>query len=228
MYGIRDGYTPRLKPDYFQDIQTDFPKLWQPDVLPIAVHIARLNGCKTLIDIGCGRGEKLVPYANEFDIIGMDYGDNLDYCRSQHDFGRWLDVDLERDVLDIPGDVLKKSVLVCSDVVEHLVNPEKLALNLKMLLICAPYLVLSTPDRLRTYGQSQDGPPGNPHHVREWTLAELAAWLESYGFTVEWKGWTRSNDMDQQKNTTLLVLSAHRRNERLGNIEGLFEVDFTA
>lgn len=205
-FGIRKGYIARSKPDYFVDQQID-GKLWQPDVLPMAAHLARSMKCKTIIDIGCGRGEKLKPYATEFEIIGVDFGDNLNYCRETHDFGRWLECDLEQSTPDIDSETLKQAVVVCSDVIEHLVNPERLALTLAMMSCCAPVVMISTPDRKRTYGYDHNGPPTNPHHVREWTRGELQEWLGKYGLHASLKCWTRSNNVDAESNTTLLMFA---------------------
>lgn len=205
-FGIRDGYTAREKPDYFVDNRPD-GKLWQPDVLPMAAHLARTLKCNTLIDIGCGRGEKLMPYANEFEIVGVDFGENINYCRETHKFGRWLECDLEQSTPDIERDILKQAVVVCSDVIEHLVNPERLALTLAMMSCCAPVVMLSTPDRYLTYGEDQNGPPGNPHHVREWKINEMAKWLEKYGLIASRKGFTLSNNVDGRYNTMLLFFT---------------------
>src|SRR6185436_4693782 len=112
-----------------------------------------------------------------------------------------------------------------SDVLEHLCNPHHLILNLVMMLTCAPLLVLSTPDRLRTYGYDHSGEPSNKHHTREWTLDELTAWLQSYGFCIEWRGWTLSNNVDREKNTCLLVVSTGKRAYNLGEIDKVFEVE---
>ena len=41
--------------------------------------------------------------------------------------------------------------------------------------------VISTPKREFT---NRDGPPKNPHHVREWTFHEFQLYLESRGFFI--------------------------------------------
>jgi len=225
-YGIREGYTARENPAYFVDDQPDF-KTWQPDVLPIAAHIARKTGAKLLIDIGCGRGEKLIPYAGEFDIIGVDYGENIEYCRTHHAFGQWIERDLETGLPQLAVNELVKSVLVCSDVIEHLKNPAWLMHDLSLFAkLYAKASVLSTPDRLRTYGFDQNGPPGNLHHVREWTLPEMVKWItEEQHCSLSWAGWTMSNNVERQKNTMLLIFQSHSQPGEIGAIEEVFEVE---
>lgn len=224
MYGIKEGYTHRTEPSYFHDTQPD-GKCWQPDVLSIAIHLARLRGLKRLVDVGCGRGTKLIPYAREFGITGIDYGENVDYCRRVYAFGEWVSCDLEHETPMLEGEQLKQSMIICSDVVEHLCNPELLLLSLKMMLCCAPFCVLSTPDRLRTYGHDHGGPPGNVHHTREWTLTELVAWLATYGLHTVWRGWTLNNNIDRVKSTCLLVLDRGNIAYNDLQIEQLFEVE---
>lgn len=204
-YCIRDGYTPRLQPDYFADVRAD-GKLWQPHIIPIAAHLARTKRAKRLVDIGCGRGIGLTPYAREFDLVGIDFGGNLQWARDNHDFGTWIDCDLENNMPDMDWQTFKNSVVICSDVIEHLVQPDYLLATLMSALCCCDYVVLSTPDRLRTYGYDQSGMPGNVHHVREWTLDELTELLESCGMGIAWRGWTVSNNVDLQKNTILMIL----------------------
>lgn len=224
MFGIREGYTHRVAPAYFHDTRPD-GKVWQPDVLKIAVHLARLCNLTHLVDIGCGRGENLIPYAREFGITGIDYGANIEHCRSTYHFGRWLDCDLEHETPYIEGETLKHSMIICSDVIEHLKNPELLALTLKMSLCCAPFCVLSTPDRLRTYGYDHSGEPQNPFHVREWALSELVNWLATYGLHTAWAGWTLNNNIDRVKSTCLLVLDNGKVSYNCTQIEQLFEVE---
>lgn len=222
-YGIRNDYQARLYPAYFQDVRSD-GKVWQPDVVPIATYLARrLNGSQ-LIDIGCGRGQNLVPYANEFAIIGVDYGDNIDYCQ-QYPFGQWMACDLENQTPNIKPEVLRQSVVICSDVIEHLVYPDHLAQTLAYFAEHALAVVLTTPDRERTYGYNQQGPPGNPHHIREWTLDEMGKWLQTFTPQMAWAGWTVSNNVDRVKNTLMIILNRTRQDKLIAEIESLFNVE---
>jgi hypothetical protein len=77
---------------------------------------------------------------------------------------------------------------------------------LREVLRHAPALVLSTPDRERTWGRTHMGPPPNPAHIREWTLAELGALFEREGFTLAVATHTRSNDGSPDLATIMLVL----------------------
>lgn len=204
-FDLPKGYTPRAKPAYYPDLADD-GLTWQPDVYPTAAEIARALDCDTLIDIGCGHARKLSALHPEFKLIGVDYGGNIEHCRKQFKFGTWLEADFENiDLLPLPSRVLKRSVVVCSDVIEHLVDPRSLMNALRQLLADAPALVLSTPDRLRTWGTAHNGPPPNQAHTREWSLAELRTLLEREGFSLAAATHTRSNDGSPDLATILIV-----------------------
>lgn len=203
-YYLPDGYQPREVPERYQPGPPG-GRVWQPDVYPYAAELARLGGSVRLVDVGCSTAAKLQPYGDEFDLIGVDLpgtpapdGVSMRY----------------RD-LDAPGrfPVAKKllagSVLVCSDVIEHLVQPEYLVAMLVDALGTADALVLSTPDRARTRGPADLGPPRNPCHVREWNADELVAFLADGGLNVVEQFWQRSNDHpDALEATTVIVATA--------------------
>jgi hypothetical protein len=205
MYGIREGYTAREQPAYFVDSMPD-GKVWQWDAYRIAAHIARVRWCEAIIDIGCGRADKLMRCAGEFRTVGVDVGDNLRFCRETYRNHLWINADLELPSPHLVPLGTARRVVICADVIEHLRNPEPLRDTLAQMAERAAAVVLTTPDRRRVYGYDHDGPPGNVHHAREWTLSEMLHWLPQ---PVAWAGWTRSNDRDpyKYKQTMLIVLS---------------------
>jgi SAM-dependent methyltransferase len=157
--------------------------------------------------VGCGHARKLAKLSGEFDIIGIDYGPNIEYCRNTYSFGVWLEADFETPLpLPLPKSVLDGSIVICSDVIEHMVDPMALLALLKELLTHAAAVVLSTPDRARTYGQSHFGPSPNRAHTREWTAEELGRLLKHAGFEVASLTHTRSNDVQPELATVLAVL----------------------
>jgi len=118
-----------------------------------------------------------------YKIIGIDYGVNLAVCREKYPFGRWIECDLDRPAaISVDSEILRKAVIVCSDVVEHLVNPEFLLGNLAVLMHTAPACLISTPERDLTRGAQDNGPPANPAHIREWNSKEFKVLLDYFGF----------------------------------------------
>ncbi|MDQ1591836.1 MAG: hypothetical protein QOG71_2463 [Pyrinomonadaceae bacterium] len=205
---IKPGYTTRAAPEYFHDTLADTRGIThQPDAYPLAAHLAAYYGCRHVIDIGCGLAHKLVELHPRFEVIGVDFGDNLHRCRERYPFGQWIEWDLERDgVIELDPAIVASSVVVCSDVIEHLVDPTGLLANLRALLEHAPAAVLTTPERDLVRGSSHFGPPQNPSHVREWNLAELEMLLRAERLRINFTGLTMDNDHEWQKRTSLAVL----------------------
>ncbi|TVT55321.1 class I SAM-dependent methyltransferase [Amycolatopsis rhizosphaerae] len=204
------GYLQRVPPEYFADAD-DSGITWQPDVYPAALALARKHDRTMIIDLGCGRAGKLAALREQnpsLDIIGVDFGPNIDWCREHLRGGRWLDADLESaTTLPLVPEVIARSVVVCSDVLEHLIDPRP-----AMRLICwlldhgAAGAVLSTPARDKRAGADHLGPPFNPSHVREWTQGEFRAFVASFPVAVERFDLTRSDDGGGGLTTQLVVV----------------------
>jgi hypothetical protein len=206
-YGLPAGYEARLEPAYFVDDLADQRIIHQPDVYPFAAHIAERYGCAYLIDVGCGRAGKLTPLGDRFHLIGIDHGANIAWCRDRTDLTMAIDHDLQRrEPLPVSECIVGSSVVICADVIEHLVEPRPLVENLQHLAQVARAVVVTTPDRELVRGAEDRGPPANPAHVREWTLGELAGLLGESGAPVAFAGLTRNNDRDSQRRTSLVCL----------------------
>ena len=157
-----------------------------------------------IVDVGCGNALKLVKLFPQFEIIGIDHGDNLVKCRNDYNFGTWIECDFEKSSeIDLPKDILKKSIIVCADVIEHLANPTSLLMIIKKLMDVAPFCLLSTPERDVYAGKDHFGPPANPHHVREWNITEFKKLLNHYKLNLVFIGLTVSNDRDNKKETII-------------------------
>ncbi|WP_411073616.1 class I SAM-dependent methyltransferase [Streptomyces sp. cmx-4-7] len=211
-YFIRSGYRSRDRVEYFVD-ETDDTVTWQPDVYPYTAARAKELGRDVVIDIGCGRAGKLASLAHQYpawSFIGVDFGDNLTWCRDNHPFGEWIEVNLESaERLPITPSLVRRSIVVCSDVIEHLVDPAPaLSLIRSLLLEGGAVAVLSTPARECRSGYDTPGPPRNPSHVREWASDEFQALLRASGFEIHYAGLTRSDDASNGLSTQLLLVSA--------------------
>lgn len=225
-FELPKGYRSRERAEYYVDsAEGDHGITWQPDIYPLAADLARSLDCTTVVDLGCGHARKLAGLNPEFDVIGIDHGPNIDHCRSTHRFGHWLESDLERhSLLPLPPRLLARSLLVCSDVIEHLSDPRPLLATLRSLLAHAPAAVISTPDRERTHGRSHAGPPPNPAHTREWSLSEFRRLLEREGLDLAAATHTRSNDRDNRPATIVVVVVNRRHPALAGSAAGLGQV----
>jgi 2-polyprenyl-3-methyl-5-hydroxy-6-metoxy-1,4-benzoquinol methylase len=204
---IRSGYRSRPKPDYFRDLVPDGAPVQQPDVYPLAAAIGRRNGATRIIDVGCGQAGKLLRLADDFELIGIDFGENIDTCRALHPEHRWIEWDLElRQPLPLDDTLADGTIVVCADVIEHLSDPRPLMTGLRQLVDQGATLVLSTPERDRAHGTNDLGPPANPHHVREWTATEFENLLLAAHLPASFLGLTVNNSHDLQKNTSLAIV----------------------
>lgn len=214
LYYLTRGYRQRVPPEYFVDAD-ESGVTWQPDVYPEVLALARSHDCTAIIDLGCGRAGKLVALHDEnpdLDLVGVDFGENIDWCRDHLPSGLWLNLDLEKSTtLPLANDLITRAVVVCSDVLEHLVDPRP-----AMRLICwllvggAPCAVLSTPARDKRVGSGHLGPPMNPSHVREWAQLEFEAFLRSFPVQIDRLTLTRSDSGGGGLTTQLAVLTGRR------------------
>ncbi|GIK24976.1 MAG: hypothetical protein BroJett006_12220 [Betaproteobacteria bacterium] len=209
---IKAGYVAREKAEYFEDAPESRDKIvHQPDVYALAGYLARKFECTHILDIGCGRAEKLADLYPEFEVVGIDIGPNIDYCKAHYPFGKWHGRDLEQAHADLlPPDMLQKTLLVCSDVIEHLTNPVGLLNTLQHCLVHAPVAIVTTPERDLVRGPADSGPPANPAHVREWNLAEFQELLGVFSFKTAFLGLTCNNDRHYAKKTILAILHGGR------------------
>jgi SAM-dependent methyltransferase len=222
-YCIKDGYQHRETPEYFHDYLEN-GTVWQPDVYGELGDFAARLGASRIVDVGCGSAAKLAALHPRFDLVGMDYGANIELCRRTHAFGSWIEHDLEAgEPFPLAPELLRGSVVVCGDVIEHFREPERLLHALREALEHAEAVVLSTPERDLTWGAEHDGPPPNPCHAREWNLEEFVRLLRQAGFAHVSAGLTRSNDVDPGRKTILACLfreaSCQACFERLGTAE---------
>jgi SAM-dependent methyltransferase len=201
-YCIKDGYQHREAPEYFNDYESDL--VWQPDVYGELGDFAARLGATRIVDVGCGSAAKLSALHPRFEIVGIDYGANIELCRSTHAFGTWIEHDLESgEPFPLAPEQLRGSVIVCADVVEHFREPERLLVALREALEHAEAVVLSTPERDLTWGADHWGPPPNPCHAREWCLDEFVRLLRLAGFEHVSAELTRSNNLDTVRKTIL-------------------------
>lgn len=202
-YFLPSGYESRLEPEYFVD--EDLNAVWQPDLYPEVATVAQRLGSRRIVDVGCGTAAKLVQLHPEFDVVGIDFGSNIAACRERYDFGTWIETDLDASqdlgYEDVPG-----AVLVCGDVIEHLVHPERLLRMLRGALDRgAAAAFVSTPERELSNEPAHLGPPSSTMHVREWALEELEQFLASEGLEGYF-GLTRSNDVMPYMRTIIAAI----------------------
>ena len=175
--------------------------MWQPHVYDLAFELAKQHGCSTVVDIGCGSARKLAPFMDEFKVVGVDYKENIEFCKKTFDNATWVEHDLEKEGLELT--IPEDTVIICSDVLEHLLDPTALMYTLQNLLSRSSMLILSTPKRkYRSLG------PPQKHHVREWALCELLDYVSLF-MPIRWHGVTKSNSNSNSEWITSMVVCSN-------------------
>ncbi len=204
-YFIKNGYRSRSNPS---NINYEAPdNAYLPYVYPFAAYLGKHYRCKYIIDVGCGNAEKFASLYPEFNIIGIARGTVLRSLRDKYDFGTWLEYGQgRRQKINISTEVLQSSVIICSNILEHLADPSGMLILLKQWMDNAPVCLMITPERDIIRSPEDMGPPPDPGHVREWNSLEFNRLLGYYGFNVLFKGLTFDNSMDHNRSTLLSIV----------------------
>ena len=178
-YCMSPSYTPRLNPGHHDD--RTYEDAYQNEVYEYALSYAKQNGFCTVCDVGCGSAFKLMKYFKDFITIGIETEPCLSYLMEKYPTRLWYPSgEAEKN---LPEKIHSADLVICCDVVEHIVNPDLLMNYLAAMNANA--FILSTPDRavLESWGWPPNGPPRNECHVREWNESEFVAYVSQF-FTV--------------------------------------------
>lgn len=188
-YCIRADYRPNYSS---RTLDTEQQVFWGPErivssalyqwhVYDYAERLVRERKLATVLDVGCGPATKLMdriaPLAT---VYGVDQDSAVNYCKSRYDRGTFLVDDFERPTLNVD---VEFDLIVCSDVIEHIHNPDVLLAYIKRFCRPGTLVLLSTPDRERLRGKHALSCTKS-EHVREWSSTEFAKYLQSRGFEV--------------------------------------------
>lgn len=152
---------------YFDDTsETDG---WQREVYEYAEQVCKDNNYTSVLDIGCGSAFKLIKHFNDYDTLGLDLPPTVAFLKNTYPTKKWSD-----KFEPVTG----YDMVICSDVIEHLENPEELV---QLIKDCKPKcIIFSTPDKgLRKDGHWL-GPPQTLFHVREWSFYEFAQYMDHH------------------------------------------------
>jgi len=146
------------------------------------------EGHLRVLDIGCGTGENSRAIAAKgHRVHGIDISENAIARYRAHGFeGSVMDIEQALDFPDASFDLL-----FCSEVIEHLAAPERLASEAFRVLVPGGKLVLSTPNSAfwvyralavlgRTLSELQ-----HPKHLHFFSRRSLGQLLTGAGFRIE-------------------------------------------
>lgn len=172
-YCIKGSYVHREEYCYFDDTETK--ETWQKEVYERAEQLARREQLKTVYDVGCGSGFKLMKHFRNYRTIGFDVPETLPLLQKTYSDREWRHVPFSDRTIP-PADLV-----ICADVIEHVANPGELLEFLKS--IASKWIAISTPDRLLLHGEHSpglNGPPNNPCHFREWSFDEFERYVSKF------------------------------------------------
>jgi SAM-dependent methyltransferase len=164
-------------------------KFFNIEVYAKARELIKKEGLRNVLDIGCGVGMKLreLIYPVCKDITRLDKPNTIEQCKKLHNFGQWYAVNIEYDELEeLSEPLLGKDfdLIISSDIIEHLVNPNRLIYLIKKLSNDNTLILLSTIDRDIARGVNDKGPPPNIGHCREWNFSEFRNYIEALKFQI--------------------------------------------
>ncbi|GAH15192.1 unnamed protein product, partial [marine sediment metagenome] len=138
---------------------------------------------KSVLDVGCRDANKLMkliyPICN--DVYGIDKEKYfIDLCKKKYKNHNFFVDDVENPKLKINK---KFELIICSDIIEHLANPDNLLDYVKKYSNNNSVVVFSTPERDLRYGESCNKPKLEGH-IREWNSTEFKNYLEYMGFKI--------------------------------------------
>lgn len=196
-FDIDPGYCSRKSPSYFDD--TSNTDNWQREVYEGARAIMLEHGLRTVTDVGCGSGYKLVHLLGEFETTGVDLPQTIERTRESYPGRNWVSGSFEDIALP------KADLVICSDVIEHVPDPD--ALIRFVAGLSKGWIILSTPARELLYDdrdRSRFGPPGNPAHLREWTMAEFHGYVGRFLEVVR-------HEITNRAQSTQMIVARPRR-----------------
>ncbi|WP_146047125.1 class I SAM-dependent methyltransferase [Aeromonas bestiarum] len=177
-YGIPYNYLSPNKYYHYNDLEeTDN---WQLEVYLFALGLMIKHNFSNIADIGCGSAYKLVTYFKGYNTLGIELPENVAALRKRYPDRTWLETDF------IPRNEFSSDVIIFSDVIEHLLNPDDALEYIKKQNFT--YLILSTPAKDFLYEKDDPffyGPPKNPAHQREWTMNEFSNYIGKHFNIIE-------------------------------------------
>jgi len=188
-YFIKKGYIPNKIPENVNIQEWEGLKLsqktyyYQYYTYLICRKLTKKFKLKSILDVGCRDANKLMkliyPICNE--VYGVDKEKYfIDLCKKKYKNPNFFVDDVENPKLKINK---KFELIICSDIIEHLINPDKLIDYVKKYANINSIVVVSTPERDLRYGKSCNK-PNLEGHIREWNSTEFKNYLENMGFEI--------------------------------------------
>jgi len=164
-----------------------------PDVYQLATYLGGRLNCRYLVDIGRGGAESLGQFPQLFHVIRVVHSldNNICYKRKQHQ--EYIEHNFNQvGSVPIEQDVIKQSVIICSELTPQLIQSTYLLENLKLWLEHAALCVLSGSVEL--------------FRAEGWDLPDFVRALRARGLNVAFTGRAMKNGNDTQRNNFVAVV----------------------
>jgi len=178
------NYCINKNPQHHND--ENFKDEAQKEVYDFCKIFMEKNKFNNVIDVGCGSGYKLVRFLGEFNTIGIETEPCYSHLKSKYPLRKWLLSGEKEKSFMMYDDLFETDVVICSDVIEHIIDPDVLldyliSLNSKYYIISTPCrnILCNHPKFSNVYKKSWNGPPINTCHVREWTMEEFKKYISN-------------------------------------------------
>jgi len=188
---LKNGASALQKSIYSEPFQS-------PDIVrhsKLVEYISRLVRrhsvkCK-ILDVGCGDGHLLEKFAGTHDCYGVDISETLLTIAIKRGI-KTHHIDLEKEKLPFLSNFF--DIVVCSEVIEHIINTDNLLTELNRVLKNKGYMILTFPninqpiswiiqilfDLPPMYSARYKSP-----HVKDYTLKIVKKILSDFGFKIE-------------------------------------------
>jgi hypothetical protein len=153
---------------------------YQLEIYLHALGLMKKYNLNSVIDIGCGSAYKLITYLSEYKTLGLELPVNVELLKKNYPDREWQVSDFSRT------SNLTTDVVICSDVIEHLADPDELLDFIKG--IGVKYIIFSTPDRslmFKKWDPRYYGKPLNKSHIREWNFKEFREYISMHFHVID-------------------------------------------
>lgn len=171
--------------DLWRD-DSDIRNYYQYSVYKYCKKLIKRKKLKSVLDIGCGTATKLMKliYPECKDICGIDRKPIIHACKEKYNLDIFFVDDIENSKF-----ILKKQfdLIICADVIEHLLDPDKLLSYIKNYCHTDTYIIFSTPERDILRGKECNSAPlksSKYEHIREWNSSEFVNYLNHNNFKI--------------------------------------------
>lgn len=167
--------------------------------------LAKRFKCQYIIDIGCTNINDLLKLKTKYKIIGINLNITNDLIKYNSIDYINCNLNLAKKI-NIPKEILQKSIIICSNVIEKIENIGYLLSNINNFMEYSRIGIISTLDRLIT----------NTNDAK-WTISEFKKVLKFYNCNLDFIG--LSNKDRYLKENILCMLGNNKLTKSKKNIE---------